>query len=267
MAEAFLKTELLGTQLEQFLNNTGTVVFTGADLRVIVTPTYEQDEVLIPVPTLLNTLNGLTISEHRDVFPVRALGSSNPTGWAYGNRTFAGTLLFAQMGEYGLRDIMKESGLYSTRPRLPIIGLDELPPLDFHITLANEAGDVSSMTIFGVKILDEGESFTIDDNEWVTSASYMAMAKRPLENDKWLVRNKMDDVLPGDHVRITGAIQLALDNVPVDSRTLGESTEAMKKWAERQSRIERAFRRVGAGPWPGPKEEPDPGWDIDYNGI
>ena len=166
-------------------------VFSGTDLRAIVTATYEEDEVIIPHAVLLTSLTGISISSHRDVFSVRALGTSNPLGWSYGNRTIAGTLIFAQMGNYGVREIIKSHLKYEgleyermkrhpTRSPYSLTGVDEIPPLDFTLTFENEAGAISVMSLIGVKMLDEGESFTIDDTEWYTTVSYMAMAKTPM---------------------------------------------------------------------------------------
>jgi hypothetical protein len=168
----------IGTQFDAFMQRKQTITFSGSDLRVVVTATFQEDEEIVS-PTLLTSLNGITISRHRDIFPVRALGNSNPLGWTYGNRTFAGTIIFAQMGDYGIRDILKNAlGSQSGRP-LPT-GLDEIPSLDFHITLVNEAGDVAVTTLLGVKMLDEGESFTVDDAEWMSTVSYMALGMQPL---------------------------------------------------------------------------------------
>ena len=193
---AFLKAELYRKWGADWDEDNQWTVYTGADLRAVAVATYPEDEVVIPYPILLSTLTGVSISSHRDIFPVRALGFSNPRGWCSGNRTIAGTLIFAQLGDYGVREIIHtaqgrmgkmNSTVYPEAAKdIPtIISVDEIPPIDIVMTFVNEAGNAAVMEIKGIKMLDEGESFTIDDQEWYTTISYMAMSKSPMKPVVW----------------------------------------------------------------------------------
>jgi hypothetical protein len=53
--------------------------------------------------------------------------------------------------------------------------LDQLPPFDVSIVFQNEYGDISSMAIYGVEIVDEGMSMSIDDILTEKTCSYVAL--------------------------------------------------------------------------------------------
>ena len=54
---------------------------------------------------------------------------------------------------------------------------DQIPPFDVTLTAMNEYGKASSMAIFGVEILNEGEGHSVDD---ITSETQMTWICRAL---------------------------------------------------------------------------------------
>jgi hypothetical protein len=169
-------------------------IFTATDMRVVVNATFKSGRAVVPYPVLLDTVAGLSFSEHRDVFPVRKFGRSGPGGWAYGARTIAGTVIFAQFGEYGIRDIIsaelrnrklrmgagRRTNVSDGGNAFEIASLTDLPPVNLDVTFINETGAAATTGLVGVKFLDEGESFTMDDAEWFSSVSYVAQSKLPM---------------------------------------------------------------------------------------
>jgi hypothetical protein len=169
-------------------------IFTASDMRVIVYATYKSGVAVVPGPVLLDTVAGLSFSEHRDVFPVRKFGRSGPGGWAYGARTIAGTLIFAQFGEYGIRDVIsaeirnrklrmgtgRRMNVSDGGNAFEIASLTDLPPVNLDVTFVNDEGAAATTGLVGVKFLDEGESFTMDDAEWFSSVSYVAQSRLPM---------------------------------------------------------------------------------------
>lgn len=53
---------------------------------------------------------------------------------------------------------------------------DEILPFDITLTFANEYGNTSTMTIYGVEIMNEGSGFSVDT--MVTEKAYTYMARR-----------------------------------------------------------------------------------------
>jgi hypothetical protein len=57
---------------------------------------------------------------------------------------------------------------------------DMLPPFDIIITLVNEYGQYAKMKIFGVTIIDEGQTLSIDDLFIEQTYTFMARGIQPL---------------------------------------------------------------------------------------
>lgn len=200
------------TTSANFFNNRYTNVpttFSGADIVCTITvpllinnpsatinggPSYQT----AMTPVTIGTLQTLTVSTHRDKFPVRSLHSLNPRGFTRGPRTIAGSLIFAMFDRESLRQVQdrvqtffqQAGSTYSTTVgninlsgSLPRLLSDDLPPFDITITMANESGDVARMVITGVEIVDWGNAMGIDDMFIEETMSYMAQDIIPLHPD------------------------------------------------------------------------------------
>jgi hypothetical protein len=140
----------------------------------------------------LGTLNMLSISTHRDKFPVTALGKIRVKGFTAGHRTCGGTMVFSSFDRtVWHRMVMAAEGSNknpkpldprgsSNRP-LEMFLPDELPPFDISVTFVNEAGTVSYTGVLGVSILDEGETYSIDNISVMETYSYMAVDRIPFQ--------------------------------------------------------------------------------------
>jgi hypothetical protein len=127
----------------------------------------------------LGELQTISYSIHRENSPVRVLGNVNPAGFVRGPRTIAGSLIFTQFDEYTFYRLQqfKEMMKHNLFPLA-----DMLPPFDIILTFSNELGLVSKLKIFGVTIVDEGGTMSVDDLITEQTYTYMARGIQPLIN-------------------------------------------------------------------------------------
>lgn len=127
----------------------------------------------------LGELQTISYSIHRENTPVRTLGSVNPAGFVKGPRTIAGSLIFTQFDEYAFYRLQQ----YKEMMRHNLFPLaDMLPPFDVILTFSNEMGLVSKFKIYGVTIVDEGGTMSVDDLVSEQTYTYMARGIQPLIN-------------------------------------------------------------------------------------
>lgn len=128
----------------------------------------------------LGELQTISYSIHRENSPVRTLGHVNPRGFVKGGRTIAGSMIFTVLNEYAFyrikqfRDFLKrKNGFFA-----PLA--DMLPPFDIVISFINEYGQAGKMKIFGVTIVDEGQTISIDDLYIEQTYTFMARGIQPI---------------------------------------------------------------------------------------
>ncbi len=152
--------------------------FAGTDISAtMVIPSIDRVNGTIQSMDVLELAEIQTISYsiHRENSPVRTLGHVNPRGFVKGGRTIAGSIIFTVFNEYAFyrikeyRHIMAETGLFFA----PLA--DMLPPFDIVLTFFNEYGLGSKMKIYGVTIVDEGQTMSVDD--LITEQTYTFMAR------------------------------------------------------------------------------------------
>jgi len=157
--------------------------FSGADITAtIIIPKIGENGLLSDQGDILELaeLQTISYSMHRENSPVRTLGHVNPRGFVKGARTIAGSMIFTVFNEYAFyrienyRKILADSkGYYA-----PLA--DMLPPFDVVFSLLNEYGMAAKMKIFGVTIVDEGSTMSIDDLITEQTYTYMARGLQPL---------------------------------------------------------------------------------------
>lgn len=134
--------------------------------QTIVYNSYSGTDILAEIilpgeqPLILGELQTISYSIHRENTPVRFLGHVNPVGFVRGPRTLAGSLIFTVFNQYAFYRLAEyqqalNSGLY------PLA--DMLPMFDVAISFANEFGAMSQMRIYGITIIDEGQTMSVDD--------------------------------------------------------------------------------------------------------
>jgi hypothetical protein len=144
--------------------------FSGADIVATIDIPGESG------PKVIGELQTITYSIHREKSPVRALGFANAKGFTFGSRTIAGTLIFTVFNKHIMdrfRNNIMQNGQKDWRTMGNFV-TDELPPFNVTITFMNEFGYVARMAIYGVTIIDEGQTMSIDDMITENVMSYMA---------------------------------------------------------------------------------------------
>ena len=137
-------------------------------------------QIVLPyqTPIILGELQTISYSIHRENAPVRTLGHVSPIGFVKGSRTIGGSLVFTNFNQYAFyrleqfRIALANQGIY------PIS--DMLPPFDVVLTFANEYASFSKLRIYGVTIIDEGTTMSVDDLITESTMTYMARGITPM---------------------------------------------------------------------------------------
>lgn len=128
----------------------------------------------------LANIQTLSYSIHREKHPVRTLGSTHVRQYTRGPRTIAGSFIFTVFnvsvlgGMLGLDEQEVEAGLW--RP----ITVDQIPPFHIVLLFASEYNVISSMVIYNVEIVDEGQVMSIEDLITENTCTYVASHLTPL---------------------------------------------------------------------------------------
>lgn len=133
--------------------------FSGCDMvcSIEITPTSGKR-----ITTVLGTLQTLSYSIHQEKIPVRVLGNLNAKDWVFGPRTIAGSLVFAVLNQHWLVDLYEQ--LYNdAEMKGAHFVADEIPPFSITVSFSNEYGFDSKMVLYGVRLIDEGQTMSIND--------------------------------------------------------------------------------------------------------
>ncbi len=109
---------------------------------------------------VLGSLQTISISTYQDKSPVRSIGNINAKDYVMGPRSIAGSLVFAVFDRHFAYDIFNDLKEYTGQN---VLLSDEIPPLDFTLCFQNEYGKRSRMTLYGVKMISEGQVMSIND--------------------------------------------------------------------------------------------------------
>ena len=128
---------------------------------------------------VLGSLQTISYSTHQDRAPVRSIGNINAIDYVQGQRTVAGTMVFAMFHEHWMIPLLEELSHYVSNTD---IWSDELPALNLTISMANEYGYESCMVIYGVKFIDDGGVMSINDLYTENTLQYVATGIQPLRS-------------------------------------------------------------------------------------
>lgn len=147
-------------------NNT----FSGCDMVVTITIKTTAGT----ITQYLGSLQTISVSTSQNKVPVRCLGDINAKDYVDGPRTIAGSLIFTVFDQHWtteLRQKLIDLGVYKNKH----IIADELPPFDVTINFENEYGYGSYMAIKGIRIMNEGQTMSINDIYTENTYQYVAM--------------------------------------------------------------------------------------------
>jgi hypothetical protein len=153
--------------------------FSGCDIVVTARmSTIGSDDKAHEKVYTLGSLQTLSISTHQDKRPVRAIGNMNAIDYTMGQRTIAGSMVFAVFDKHFATEMFDD--INKSNNKSSIIMPDELPPLDITVTLANEYGRTARMAIYGVRLINEGQVMSINDIFTENTYQFVANALEPL---------------------------------------------------------------------------------------
>jgi hypothetical protein len=136
----------------------------------------------------LAEISTLSVSTHREKFPVRTLGSTYPRSYTRGGRTIGGSMVFTVFHKHIFQELIERSSYRSTgagdwdRHRWSSMITDQLPPLDISIRFANEYGNLSWMALLGVEFVNEGLVMSVEDLYVEGTNNYVARGIDLLRN-------------------------------------------------------------------------------------
>lgn len=138
----------------------------------------------------IGTLDSLTVSTHRSMYQVFPFGRVSPKGVTKGTRTVAGSLVFSQLFETIVRQLLPHYSQYG-------VMADEVPPFDILLVLpGSETGTsdplmrpstLSYKFIRGIYLMDGNEVYSIDNISPEEQYSYIAMESYGLRPDQAVV--------------------------------------------------------------------------------
>ena len=146
---------------------------------------HKETEAIVGI---LGTLQTISYSIHREVIPVRSLGKVYAHAYTKGPRTIAGTMVWTTLDQYVLAEALKYTYINDWDPSTVLV--DQIPPFNIIITFNNEYGDVSTMGIYGIRVVNEGSTFSVDDilteqtNTYVASDIDMLHKGPPFRHNK-----------------------------------------------------------------------------------
>lgn len=132
----------------------------------------------------LGSIQTISISTHQDKRPVRSLGNINAKDYTMGQRTIAGSLVFAVFDKHFADQMFKDSITASDIETSTILLSDELPPFDITISYANEYGHASKMRLYGVRLVNEGQVMSINDIYTENTYQFVATGLEPLSKEE-----------------------------------------------------------------------------------
>lgn len=111
---------------------------------------------------VLGELQTLSYSTHQEKAPIRTLGNINAKEYVFGQRTVAGSLVFAVFNHHWAKEFLdkaKESPTYAGNKILA----DELPAFNVTISMGNEYGQSARKAILGIQLVNEGMTLSTND--------------------------------------------------------------------------------------------------------
>jgi len=174
-------------------------------------------------------IQGISYSVTREKAPVYTMGNADPRAFSRGKRGIAGSLIFTVFDRHVLNSIVNQSrylakfddirnpeetvlSVHEISGLSPNIALglelrkavysDQVPPFDVTLSAANEYGQIASMKIYGVEILNEGSGLSIDD---IVNEAQMTFVARSLT--PWVPVESVNN--PLQHLAAIGAIPAA----------------------------------------------------------
>jgi len=164
---------------QQDLLGSGTETYTGSDILIMIESSEQASDGRRYAKQLLEATT-ITVSIHRDIAPVRAGGFINPKGFALGTRTIAGTLICTQFTLDVFYSFLQSLNLTDGSKDSVFTKVDQLPPFNITMVFTNELGYASQRKLYGVKFVNDGVVYSIQDMLVEQTIAFMALDFTPL---------------------------------------------------------------------------------------
>jgi hypothetical protein len=178
--------------------------YSGCDIRAIV-HFYDQnaDAKNRSRLKILGDIQTITFSTHREKFPVRTLGRTSPKGYTRGPRTIGGTLIFTVFNKEVLSEMLVQNYQTDSADRdnygvWAAVLIDQIPPFEITISFVNEYGAVSKLVLYGVELVNEGQTMSIDDLITENVVTFVARHIEPMYDMRGDGPVSWEDVVQGE---------------------------------------------------------------------
>lgn len=143
----------------KYANIIPNVSYSGCDMVVSMEVPIQGNDKIMQV---IGSLQTLTYSIYMEKRPIRALGNVNVKDYVMGPRTIAGTMVFSVFNKHFTSDVREQVKTKYGLENYKIIA-DEMPPFNVTVSFANEYGYTSRLALYGITILNEGQTMSIND--------------------------------------------------------------------------------------------------------
>lgn len=160
--------------------------FAGCDIKLLATVRpymHERQQFDGTTQKVLADVETLSISTFRERMPVRNLGNVRAKAYTGGGpRTLAGSMIFVMFDQevfyeflkYNVKDV-ERAGQYA------FTNIDQIPPMDIFISMANEYGYQSRQFLRGVQVVSSAQVMSIQDLYTEKTVQFVATDVTPLE--------------------------------------------------------------------------------------
>jgi hypothetical protein len=160
-------------------------VFSGADCKVLF---MLPKDIPYVAPAFSKGLKDfqemqtITVTSSSSLLPVRRVGELKPAAYGRGGRTFAGTIVFSVINQDPFQELFAfdnnspATSQYSWH-------IDQMPPFDAIIFAQNEMGGAGIQVIHGIRLVNWGTTYSIDDMFIESTYTYVAEHVSPFAYD------------------------------------------------------------------------------------
>jgi len=136
-----------------------------------------------PPTVQLPGLTLLSMSKHRDKYPVTRFGKTGISGFTYGKLTTAGTIGFTILTGNPFAEAMAYYATWrNARTDVAFMDPTDLPPMDMNLVFSDKRGNTSTMLVRSLTLVDNSQNVSINDIQMTEMYTFMAAKASLLVN-------------------------------------------------------------------------------------
>lgn len=195
------------------------ISFSGCDMVVTIDMVFPNGT---KINRVVGSLQTLTYSVHMDKYPVRSIGSANAKDYVFGPRTIAGSLIFAVFNKHFAHDMLDQAGKSTEVGNYHFL-MDELPPFNITVSFANEYGATARLALYGVRIINEGQTMSVNDIYTENTYQFLATDIEYLSDGKGSSSGISKAREAADQIMVGSASGFAPNPIPTEVSTRGST--------------------------------------------